>query len=138
MQKLLRFIVVGVFNTAIDLAVLNALVLLFGLGVHGELYFFFKAISFIAAVSNSYFWNKYWVFEKKTSVGAKESSLFLTVSGAGFLLNVMVSSLVFALIQSTHLVSLHLAANIGALAGTIAVLSWNFLGYKYVVFKRHE
>lgn len=138
MQKMLRFIVVGVLNTAIDLAVLNALVLIFGLGFHGELYLFFKGISFIAAVSNSYFWNKYWVFEKNTTIDAKESSLFLTVSGAGFLLNVLVSSFIFALIQSTHLISLHLAANIGALAGTLAVLSWNFFGYKYVVFKHHE
>ncbi|MDO8231802.1 MAG: GtrA family protein [bacterium] len=138
MRELMRFICVGVLNTVVDLGVLNALLFVFGggEGVQGGLYVVFKSISFLAAVTNSFFFNKYWVFAKSSSPEIKESALFLGVSVAGFLINVGVSAAAFFIFADILEVSSSLAVNAGALFGSGAVLLSNFLGYKFVVFKK--
>jgi putative flippase GtrA len=136
-----RFAIVGVLNTAVDFAVLNFLIVLVGLGVAGERYVVFKVISFIVAVLHSYAWNKYWVFrakgEKVKAVTSKESGSFLIVSSVGLLLNALISYFVFSLGASVFPEVGRLAwANVGALAGVVVVLMWNFFGYKFFVFKK--
>lgn len=137
MYTFFKFACVGILNTAIDFIVLNALVLSFGAGPQGELFVFFKSVSFLAAVANSYLLNKIWVFEVSASRDAKEPALFFIVSALGLLINVSISFAVFA--AGARLFSPQIAANIGALLGTIGVLAWNFIGYRFFVFqKRYE
>lgn len=134
MYTFFKFFSVGLLNTAVDFAVLNVCVYLFGTGAHGELFVFFKAFSFLVAVTNSYFFNKYWVFEHNTKIEVKETSLFFIVSCVGLLLNVSISLLIFTLFaDQTHE---QIAANAGALMGTAIVFGWNFLGYRFFVFTR--
>ena len=137
-----RFSVVGVFNTAVDLAVLNALTLLTG-ATDGAGYALQKAISFCVAVTVSYFLNKRWTFED-TSVAKQRKKLaqFFGISIMGALINVSVATAVVTYVkvmvsplESAHLLTDQLWVNIGALCGTGAGLLWNFLGYKYVVFE---
>ena len=130
-----KFVVVGVLNTLIDLIVLNCLIIFFGVGIHGEMYILFKSISFLAAVINSYILNKYWVFEHTESANVKETSLFFVVSIIGFVLNVGVSFGAFIIIKDIG-IFLILAPTISALCGTSVVLLWNFIGYKFIVFKK--
>lgn len=132
MQIFSKFFFVGVLNTALDFAVLNLCLYLFGTGANEQLFILFKSISFIVAVINSYLLNKYWVFRQTKAADAREISLFLIISLIGFLINVSVSSAMFALLQ--HDFSPHLAANLGALIGTFVVLAWNFVGYRFFVF----
>lgn len=139
MIEFIKFFFVGIFNTVIDFTVLNALIVLFGVGAHGEFYVILKSISFLVAVANSYFFNKYWVFRNGGDPHTKESFFFFTVSFIGFLLNVSISYFAFLSINSIYTISPHLAANIGAIAGTGVVVLWNFIGYKFFVFsKKHE
>lgn len=140
--QFLKFGVVGVLNTLVDLGVFNLLIFLFGL-VHGPLFAVFKTISFVVAVVNSYFMNKHLVFNTQRTLTLTEKgkstefSLFLIVSIVGLLLNVLVSYAVFAtgkmLAPET---SYYLFANLGALLGSGVVMLWNFLGYKFFVFKK--
>ena len=60
--QMARFAVVGVINTAVDLAVLNTLIAISHRGRSGLLYSLFKAISFLVAVLNSYWLNSRWTF----------------------------------------------------------------------------
>lgn len=136
MREFIKFICVGLLNTAIDLAVLNALLLVFGVGVQGGLFSVFKAISFLVAVTNSFFFNKYWVFRNLNPLKIKESVMFFGVSTAGLFINVSVSSIVFFILTYVWAVSPGLAANIGALFGSGTVFLSNFLGYKFIVFKK--
>lgn len=59
-----KFFLVGTLNTFIDLGVLNILILITATAA-GLFYSIFKTISFVGATINSYFWNKFWTFEKK-------------------------------------------------------------------------
>jgi len=124
-----KFAVVGILNTVLDFAVLNVLISLSNVS-EGPMASTFKGISFIVAVVNSYYWNKYWTFNFKGKVN-REFLQFFVVSLVGFGLNVGAFSLVVNALGSGGPVW----ANIGALAGTVAGLTWNFLGYKFIVFK---
>jgi putative flippase GtrA len=135
MYTFLKFLSVGVLNTALDFAVLNVCVYFFGTGTHGELFVFFKTLSFLAAVTNSYFLNKWWVFEHDKAIGVKEPVLFFAVSTVGLLINVSVSFMIFTLFVN-HITE-HFAANVGALMGSCVVFAWNFVGYRFFVFKQH-
>jgi len=124
-----KFAVVGVLNTVLDFAVLNVLITMSGVS-EGTLASVFKGISFIVAVVNSYYWNKHWTFNFKGKV-EREFLQFFVISLIGFGLNVGAFSLVVNVVGAGG----PLWANIGALAGTVAGFTWNFLGYKFIVFK---
>lgn len=131
---LTKFTITGAINTAVDFLILNTCLFVFGLGF-AHAYVVFKALGFIGAVTNSYFLNKYWVFKTLHRPTPKEGSLFLGVSLLGLVVNTAAAQLALLLLKllpgGTHVV---LLANIAALVGTGAVLSWNFWGYKYIVF----
>ncbi|MCR4306914.1 MAG: GtrA family protein [Candidatus Yonathbacteria bacterium] len=140
--QFLKFGVVGVLNTLVDLGVFNLLIFLFGL-VSGPLFIVLKAISFTVAVTNSYFMNKHLVFNAgrvSNLAGngkSKEFSLFFIVSVVGLLLNVLVSYAVFMAGKTLAPETSHyLFANTGAILGSGVVMLWNFLGYKFFVFKK--
>lgn len=136
-MQVLKFISVGVINTGVDFLVLNVLIWIFPIDGSTHLYTFFKAISFLAAVINSYVMNKYWVFsETQRTSKLHEGFLFLIVSGIGFVLNVAISTFVFSFVTNTFQIGHHIGANIGALVGSVLVLFWNFIGYKLFVFKK--
>lgn len=128
-----RFAMVGILNTVLDFAVLNLLMTTTGTD-EGAMASTFKGFSFIVAVVNSYYWNKYWTFESKKKVN-KEFMQFFVVSAIGFGLNVGLFSLVVNVFGPVGSVSTTAWANVGALAGTLAGIVWNFLGYKLIVFK---
>lgn len=134
--QLYKFLLTGSLNTFIDLGVLNFLMWAFDVA-HGWPYSLFKGISFTTSVVNSYFWNKFWTFEKKeTGIGAKEFSRFYLLTGVGFLLNVGIASFLVNVLGPQFGLSEKLWANVGAIIATTLVCMWNFLGYKLIVFKK--
>jgi len=145
--QLAKFVVIGVMNTLFDLGTLSILIFVFRDYFHIEskdlfligitFYSIFKGFSFIIANINSYYWNKYWTFEqiatKKTGI---EFLQFLTVSIIGFIINVVVASYVFKGIPSIVGLNSDQWGLIGAMAGSVSGLAWNFIGYKFIVFKK--
>lgn len=102
----------------------------------GYYYSLFKTVSFLAAVTNSYFMNRYWTFAAVEKNNGKEFFQFMMISLGGFFVNVFSASLLvnyFPNVFGLRPVSL---GNLGALAGTLFGLIWNFVGYKYIVFKK--
>jgi putative flippase GtrA len=132
-----KSILTGVLNTAIDFAIFNLLILAFGL--HGANIVIFRNIAFIAAVANSYYWNRKWVFKSGHTTRkeiAKEQLSFLSISLIGLIVNTIVATGVYTLIMSSGFPVLPIiAANIGTVLGIVVVFSSNFLGYKFLVFK---
>jgi len=133
--EFVKFFLVGVSNTFLDLGVLNLLILIFSFG-SGIYYSLFKAISFLVAVSNSYFWNKTWVFESKKKEIKKEGLKFLLVSVGGLIINVGIASLVVGVGGEVFKVSPKILGNLGAILAVFGSMFWNFFGYKFFVFKK--
>jgi putative flippase GtrA len=141
-RQFLRFAVIGVINTGVDLLVLNLLMIVFDQrdGIHFTI---FKTVSFAIAVISSYFLNKYWAFEDKNKKEeVRKFSQFIAVSIIGALINVGIASLVVSIRPDAFITSVsvdtfnQIWGNFAALCGTAIGLIWNFLGYKFVVFKK--
>jgi len=130
-----KFSATGVLNTLLDIGVLNLLMYMFAITA-GVGYSIFKGISFIIANINSYFWNKYWTFGANNLANTKEFGQFFAVSFIGFLINTGAASLIVNYIKPFAGISAPLWANAGAIVATLASLVWNFLGYKFIVFKK--
>jgi len=146
--QIAKFGVIGVGNVLVDLGILSLLTFFFSSKLRIEsstaiigivtFYSLFKGISFIIANINSYLWNKHWTFNQGSKKQTKSEFVqFFAVSIIGFLINVFVASVVFKLILGslTSLNSGQLGL-LGAAAGSIAGLAWNFIGYKLWVFKK--
>jgi putative flippase GtrA len=131
-----RFFLVGTLNTFVDLGVLNGLMWISGI-YSGIFYSIFKGLSFLAASTNSYFWNKHWTFEKKEEVFAhQEYFKFLVIVSIGFLINVGIASFIVNVIGPQFGISEELWANVGAFVAVFFAWMWNFTGAKFIVFKK--
>ena len=133
-----RFVVVGFLNTGIDFAVLNLEMWVFSI-YKGWPVFVFNAVSFAIASTNSFFWNRLWAFKYKGSSKAVfqyAQFIFITLIGMG------INSLVFyfgtTLVSARFGLSQGLWANVVKAAATGISLIWNFIGYKFFVFKKTE
>ena len=130
-----KFFLVGTLNTFIDLGVLNIFISISGIAT-GIFYSIFKAISFLVATNNSYFWNKFWTFEKKEKPVPKEFLKFLVVTVFGFLINVGAASFLVNVIGPQFGMGEKIWASVGAIAAAFFAFVWNFLASKFIVFKK--
>lgn len=131
-----KFVLVGALNTFIDLGILNILILISGTAV-GTPFLIFKGVAFTIAVTNSYFWNKYWTFDRSGASRGKEFTQFLAVSLGGLIVNVATAGIIVNIIGPQANIAPAVWANIGALGAVVLSLVWNFIGYKFWVFKKN-
>jgi len=131
-----KFFLIGVLATLVDLGVLNLLMWISGLAL-GLAFNVFKGISFLVATFAKYWGNKFWAFEKREREGmGKEITQFYLVTLIGLGINVGVASLIVNTIGPQFAMSPKIWANIGAIIAAFAAALWNFLGYKFLVFKK--
>lgn len=130
-----KFLIVGGLNFLIDLGILNLLINLTDISSGGG-YSAFKASSFLVAVINSYFLNKYWTFKVSGVPKTGEFIKFFTINLIGFGINVGTASLVVNVIGAPGGISDKLWASAGAAIASMVGLIWNFIGMKFVVFKK--
>lgn len=134
--QLAKYLLIGVLATITDLGVLNFLMWASGITA-GILFSVFKSISFLVATSAKYFGDKFWAFEKIEKEGMrKEFGQFFIVTLIGLGLNVGVASLIVNVVGPQFGLSNKLWANVGGIAAAFAVTAWNFIGYKFIVFKK--
>ncbi len=134
-QQFSKFILIGLLNTGIDFAVLNLLMRLFSV-YEGSSIMPIKAIAFFTANINSYFCNKYWTFKQKQKERiAQEYSKFLLVSAIALGIHLTVIYSVTTYIPPI-IVGKELWANFANALAVGLALIWNFIGYKFIVFKK--
>lgn len=134
--QFVKFGITGGLNALIYLGALNLLISATGIAM-GLYYSLFVSIAFMVAVTNSYIWNKYWVFSASESGGGGgEFVKFFLVNLVGFLINVGTASFVVNAVGAPAGISESLWANIGAVSAVFLTLFWNFAGLKFIVFKR--
>ena len=134
--QLAKFILIGAFFAIFDLLIFNLLMLWFGITDKGPKYLIFVGTSFIIATSVKYIADKYWAFEKKE--GSKALAEFV-----GFFVVTLISGAIqigiAALVSNTSpLLGMTVSAwaNIGKISGIVIASAWNFIGYKFFVFKK--
>lgn len=140
-----QFAAVGTLNSFIDIGIFNLETSLNGTGsVSTAAFAAFKAISFLCATTNSFFWNKYWTFStdrashpEGTIKETKEVASFYVIAGIGWGVNVGVATAV-KLLEPTGAATRLWINIIAPLGGIAASFLWNFFGYKYFVFKKSE
>ena len=131
-----KFGAVGAANFAVDIGILNLLIFLSGTAV-GLAYIIFKVISFSFAVTNSYIWNKIWTFKRTDSKDTgKEFAQFITISVIGLILNAAVAGFLVIVVGPMGGIKVKTWASVSAAVASVCVMAWNFIGYKFWVFKR--
>lgn len=131
-----KFVLVGVLATVVDLGAFNALILFSGIasGFYASV---FKGITFIVSTSSKYSLDKFWAFEKMEKAGiGKEFSQFFVVTLIGFVVNVGLFSFIDNTIGPQFGIETKPWANLAALFAAIITAAWNFVGYKFIVFKK--
>jgi putative flippase GtrA len=127
---------VGILNSAIDMGAFDCLVW-FSAAAHGWLPVLFKTISFSFGAVNSYFWNKFWTFQKDdTENKAKEAAQFFLITIGGLLIHSMVIYIMINVIGVSFGTNERMWASISNMAAIFIGFAWNFLGYKFIVFKK--
>jgi len=131
-----KFLLIGVLATLVDLAVFKFLGAISGLSTTIFLNTF-KGISFLVATFAKFWGNKFWAFERmeRAEMG-KEITQFYLITLIGLGLNVGIFSLVFKTIGPQFGTPLETWKTISVLVAAISVAAWNFLGYKFIVFKQ--
>ncbi len=131
LREMLSFAAVGGLNTALDFAVLNALIWL----THrngGAWLFAFDALAFTVGMVSSYLLNARVTFRHRAGRSAGMLARFAAVSVVGLLLN---AGIVLALRMSLGgALPLSLLVNGGKLIATAASLIWNYLALRRWVF----
>ncbi|RLG89783.1 MAG: hypothetical protein DRO36_07225 [Candidatus Hecatellales archaeon] len=134
--QFVKFAEVGFLNTAVDFGVLNFQSWLFGI-YSGKGIIAMNAVSFSIAVINSYFWNKHWSFRAGGRVvNPKEFLSFVVVSVIGLFIN---TSIVYGITTHTSIfpgLGPALVENLAKVIATSLSLIWNFIGMKFLVFKK--
>ncbi len=134
-EKFGKFAAVGTLNTVIDFGIVNAFIAATGIP-HGWPFVGFKAVSFLVATTNSYFWNKFWTFQSAAPVSAQEYARFAAFTLFGVGVNVAVASLVVNILPRPHGMIPEMWANVGVLAAVLVSFMVNFLNYNKFVFKK--
>ena len=132
-----RFVAVGVLNTTIDFGVLNLIsaaagvtagVVIGGVNVPG----------FVVAVTNSYFWNKLWVFKQQDTKLFHDLPQFFAVTAGGVILNSLIVVMLTSFLHPVFGFTPARWLTIAKLCATAFTLVWNFLGYKFIVFRQRR
>lgn len=135
LAQIAKFGAIGVANTVIDFGVLNFLSAYFG--IFGGLKISpLNATSFTVAVINSYFWNKYWTFKSGNKGGGKQFIEFIIVSIIGMGINTGIVYMATTFAQPFAGFSEAQWLNVSKVLATFLSLVWNFIGYKFIVFKK--
>ena len=137
-RQILRFVLTGCLNTALDLLLLNGLLWLWPTR-HTATLLVYNSIAYTFGAVNSFLLNKYWTFRSTGRVNGREVVRFVLITLAGIIFN---DSILFLMSSLLHPVLLNptLWANISkliAIGGNVAV---SYLGMRLWVFHhaRHE
>jgi len=135
--QLAKFLLIGALFAIFDLIIFNFLLEYFGISKEERLkYAFFVITSFIIVTTIKYIADKYWAFEKASrEQRGLEFGKFFTITLISGGIQVGVASFIFAAAPSLFGMTELVVGNIGKTGGIIVASIWNFLGYKFIVFK---
>lgn len=134
--QLAKFLLAGALFAVFDLIILNSLMAYFGI-TEGIQYSVFVVVSFVIVTTVKYIANKFWTFEKAERERVKtEFTGFFIITLISGGIQVTIASFLVNFIGAQFGISPLIWANIGKILGIVVASAWNFLGYKFIVFKK--
>jgi putative flippase GtrA len=124
-KQLVKFAVVGIFNTFLDIALYFLLSRY--VGIFQQRLVWAKGIAYILGTINSFLWNRSWTFRSQIK-SQKTIMPFMLLSFASVAINTGTMYVCLTALHLNELVSLVLA--------TLVVFAWNFTTSKYLVFQQ--
>lgn len=121
-KQFVKFGLVGVSNTAIALAIYYAFIF-----INPALYVVGNTVAFVVSVSNSYFWNSRFVFNKADRGNVKPLLKTFVVYGCSFLLTTI---LLIVMVQY-----MDISKKIAPIINLLITIPLNFLFNKYWAMK---
>lgn len=130
-----KFSVVGGVNAAVDIGVLNLLLVL-GPTRETTTIVLYNAVALVLANVNSYVWNSLWTFRGRAAFDSYQTTAFIGQA----LINIGVSSLLFYILIRTVMVNTEVSAYVaGNVAKIVSILVASTISYflmRYLVFSR--
>jgi putative flippase GtrA len=132
--QILRFSLVGIVNTGIDLLAFNLLLWLVPTQSTSTL-LFYNSLAYALGAFNSFLWNKYWTFQNKERTTTRELLTFIGTVLLGIACNDLILGMTSTLFRSFIGNSLLLSngCKILAIFGTLSI---SYLGMRLWVFVR--
>ena len=121
-RQFIRFAIVGVGNTLVDIGLLNLLIYW-----HWPV-LWANTVAFIFAATNSFFLNKYWTFEDTVGKWQLQLPFYVAVAAVGLGISdafVYIGSIIW-----------HWDVNVVKIFSIGAIFLWNFLAPKFLIFKK--
>jgi putative flippase GtrA len=134
-----RFVLVGIGNTLIDIVCFNIMLSVFGMGLVGA-----NIISTTVAMATSYVLNKQAVFRNKVSHSFGQIALFLIITLTGiWLIQTIIMVQVFHFLEhelaaTGHPLLVWFLQNAAKAAGIVGGALWNYFGYSRLVFREPD
>lgn len=130
-SKKLRFGLVGIANTTVDVVILNTLVNILGMAIVPA-----NILSTTCAMFFSFFLNKKTVFRSSDPRYLRQLILFFSVTLVGiWVLQTTVVFLVYNFLQTITVLPMALDMNIAKAIGIAVSMVWNYVWYSRIVFK---
>ncbi len=131
-----KHLLVGAFATVVDLKLFELLLWalsFFAIAIHPLLS---KGASFLFSTGIKYWGNKYWAFGKHENEDwHKELLQFFCITLVGLLIDVGAFYFLTNMVPATTF-SPALWTKLAVILAALAAALWNFLGYKFIVFKK--
>ena len=128
-----KYGIIGVLNTMLNAGIYNFLIFITDIASGFTIDIFF-VVAFIATVTNSFFWNKFWTFtEKKIENIKREAVQFFIISAIVTMINAAILHIIINTIGAPSGVDQKIWANIALSFTIITAFLGNFFSYKYIV-----
>lgn len=135
LNQIAKFAAVVFLNTAINFGILNLASLATGVTA-GLLVGGYNVPGTILAATNSYFWNKFWVFKGTNKTGSfSDIPKFILVTAIGLVVNSVIIVAFTSYLSPSFGLSPGAWLNLGKVLATIVGVIVDFLGYKFLVFR---
>lgn len=131
-----KYGLIGCLNFFLAAGIFNFFILITGVA-NGWLADVFMAVALVVTITQSFLWNKFWIFSSADSSKSKEEYIkFFSITIATSLLGLLFMHLIINVIGAPPGFDLKLWANLALLVLIPTSASGNFIGYKFFVFKQ--
>jgi len=137
--RFLRFLVVGIIGASVDFGVMNLLTHGLNMAVVAA-----GTISFLAAVTSNFLWNRYWTYpDSRSKPISRQYVEFAIINTLGLVIRVPILAFIDPLLRSffssliwrpANLPPFVLADNLSLALAVGIVMFWNFFANRYLTY----